>query len=141
MMSNFPPDFDHSSRSISQVDENPEAFGIAGLTWTAATALFSWISDSEDSLKSDPSFHDLQRSETISFLEIGSGNGNLAISLAQARTLTAASRWVMTDLESVVPLLQMNLETFKGRSDEISQLSIEVLEWGDVEAAISYRGE
>ncbi|KAF7374747.1 Tumor-related protein [Mycena sanguinolenta] len=110
-------------------------FGIAGKVWEAAYALNTYIKPPVDHIFDPPLFPNSEARKTVRIVELGSGTGIVAATMAAA--LHASDLMFVTDLPQVVcPLLEQNLHgLFDG------PIRVRPLSWGNSQHALSIAEE
>ncbi|KAJ7773468.1 putative methyltransferase-domain-containing protein [Mycena metata] len=119
-------DFMHQEEAI-------RIFGIAGKVWKAAYALNTYIKPPTDYLFDPPFLPDAARDNATVIIELGSGSGIVAATLAP--TLHAGDIMFVTDLPEVCPLLERNLQPHLDRNG--GPILVRPLAWGDLQHALN----
>ncbi|KAF8802486.1 hypothetical protein BYT27DRAFT_7261022 [Phlegmacium glaucopus] len=119
-------------------------YGIAGRVWEASYAMTFYIHPSSGFEFDPPLIDGSRNSEKITIVELGSGSGMVAFSLAKLLK-PGYDRLIVTDLPEVCPLLQANLDAANLPTGSLSTngklVSVRPLSWGNHHDAVALVSE
>ncbi|TFK40189.1 putative methyltransferase-domain-containing protein [Crucibulum laeve] len=122
-------------------------YGIAGRVWEAAYALISYIHPPSQWEVEPPFIPDPSKREPFSIIELGSGVGIVAASIAERLETNGDDLIIATDLPEICPLLERNLAESNNRIRAVAPsrngdlVIIRPLSWGNIQEGLEIISE
>ncbi|KAJ7476022.1 putative methyltransferase-domain-containing protein [Mycena latifolia] len=129
---------DSDNFDYTHQEEAIRVFGIAGKVWKAAYALNSYIRPPAGLVFDPPLFPEPEARKQIRVIELGSGSGIVAATMAPLLNPTRDVMFV-TDLPEVCPLLEQNLQAHLHAGG--APILVRPLSWGNSQHAVKIAAE